>query len=481
MVPPQAQISQKMRFTVPVSLFFVGGFWAIVLLSCAAGLTSGTRFFYTPLAFVVGVVLFVRFPAAYLVHLWWLWFLTPFVRRVVDFKSGWTEFSPIMLAPYVVSLLMIVTVIRFLPRLSQRDMFPFVPIIVALAMAYPVGMMNAGFSPATFDALNWFLPVIMGIHIAFSWRSYDKLKIATERTFLMGAAVLGIYGIHQFFFLAPWDAFWMQVVQMDSIGRPAPMEVRIFGTLNSPGPYANMLAVALLIVLGAKGRLPFLAGMPAVVALLLSLVRAAWVGFAAGLLIMIAKMDMSKRAKLIAAVLLTLVTALPLLSVEAINKTVTTRIESMFGDEAKDDQSYKDRVHFFQTFIEDALSNPIGQGIGATGVATKISNNGKMGEHGVVDSGLLEVPFVLGWLGGILYLSGVAMLVRGTFKRRWSKGDGFVTVAESVALSILVQMIFTNMLTGFIGTMFWSFIGFSIAAERHWAAASRSQPEVQPR
>lgn len=104
---PLAGRRRQMKLTVPVSLFFVGGFWAIVLLSCSAGLTGAVRYFYTPLAFTVAAILFARFPAAYLVHVWWLWFLTPFVRRVVDFHSGWTEFSPIMLAPYVASLLMI--------------------------------------------------------------------------------------------------------------------------------------------------------------------------------------------------------------------------------------------------------------------------------------------------------------------------------------------------------------------------------------
>jgi hypothetical protein len=469
---PLAERRRQLRLTVPVSLFFVGGFWAIVLLSCFAGLTGAVRYFYTPLAFMIAIVLFVRFPAAYLVHVWWLWFLTPFVRRLVDFHSGWTEFSPIMLAPYVASLLMIVTLIRFLPRLNQRDMFPFAPVLVGLALAYPIGIMNSGFSPATFDALNWFLPVFMGIHIAFSWRSYEKLKVSTEQVFLLGAAVIGSYGIYQFFFLAPWDAFWMRVVQMDSIGKPAPYEVRIFGTLNSPGPYANMLASALLVALGTRGRLPLIAGMPTVVALLLSLVRGAWVGFAAGLFILVAKMDMSKRAKLVAVVVLTIVSALPLLSIDRVASTVTTRLETMVGSEAKEDQSYKDRIEFFQSFVMDALSNPFGMGIGATGVATKFSNNGQMGEHGVVDSGVLEVPFVLGWLGAILYISGIALLVTQTLQRRWSQADGFATVADAVALSILVQMIFSNSLTGFTGTLFWGFIGFSIAAERHWAAAA---------
>ena len=140
---------------------------------------------------------------------------------------------------------------------------------------------------------------------------------------------------------------------------------------------------------------------------------------------LLAKMDMSKRAKLVAAVVLTIVSALPLLSIEQVSTTVTTRLESMVGSGAKEDQSYKDRVHFFQTFIVDALSNPFGMGIGATGVATKFANNGQMGEHGVVDSGLLEVPFVLGWLGGILYVSGVALLVRSA-----SRGSGASTTAS---------------------------------------------------
>jgi hypothetical protein len=166
------------------------------------------------------------------------------------------------------------------------------------------------------------------------------------------------------------------------------------------------------------------------------------------------------------------VSALPLLSIEQVSTTVTTRLETMIGSQAQEDQSYNDRVHFFQNFVMNALSNPFGVGIGATGVATKFANNGRMGEYGVIDSGLLEVPFVLGWLGGLLYISGVALLVRSAFQRKWSKNDGFATVANAVALSVLVQMIFTNTLTGFIGTMFWSFIGLSIAAERHWAAAA---------
>ena len=120
----------------------------------------------------------------------------------------------------------------------------------------------------------------------------------------------------------------MRVVQMDSIGKPAPFEVRIFGTLNSPGPYADMLAASLLVALGASGRLPWLAGMPAVVALLLSLVRAAWLVSQRACSYCSPKMDMSKRAKLIAAVVLTIVTALPLLSIEQVSTTVTTRLET---------------------------------------------------------------------------------------------------------------------------------------------------------
>ena len=132
-------------------------------------MTGPARYFYTPLAFAVAAILFVRFPAAYLVHVWldrsWM-----FVRRVVDFHSGWTEFSPIMLAPYVSSLL------NDRELLSSASCRGSASAICFRSRRFwsewgwrTHRIMNAGFSPATFDALNWFLPVIMGVHVAFSW------------------------------------------------------------------------------------------------------------------------------------------------------------------------------------------------------------------------------------------------------------------------------------------------------------------------
>ena len=86
----------------------------------------------------------------------------------------------------------------------------------------------------------------------------------------------------------------------------------------------------------------------------------------------------------------------------------------------------------------------------------------------------LTAPVSLFFIGGfwaIVLLSGLALLVSRAFQRRWNRKYGFATVADTVALSILAQMILTNTLAGFIGTLFRRFIGSSTAPERHWAAA----------
>ena len=55
--------------------------------------------------------------------------------------------------------------------------------------------------------------------------------------------------------------------------------------------------------------------------------------------------------------------------------------------------------------------------MGATGASTKLSSDsGELGKYGSFDSGVMNVPFVLGWPGTLLYLSGVVMLFSRTLR-----------------------------------------------------------------
>ncbi|CCH66134.1 Glucose-6-phosphate isomerase [Richelia intracellularis HM01] len=76
--------------------------------------------------FIVGVFLYWRYPLLYLGFTWWIWFLTPLVRRLVDYRSGWVDPNIILLAPFLVTLITGITFIKYLPRSYHIGGFPFV-------------------------------------------------------------------------------------------------------------------------------------------------------------------------------------------------------------------------------------------------------------------------------------------------------------------------------------------------------------------
>src|SRR5215218_7309863 len=101
--------------------FSSAGAWAAIsglLILVVGGLAihaSGLlELLYPLVALMVGVLLYWRYPALYLGFTWWLWFLTPEVRRLVDYQQGWNPESPVMLAPLLVTALGFLALLRHL-------------------------------------------------------------------------------------------------------------------------------------------------------------------------------------------------------------------------------------------------------------------------------------------------------------------------------------------------------------------------------
>ena len=52
-------------------------------------------------SFIVGWYLYFRYPSLYIGFVWWILFLTAFVRRYADFRGGaFVDPNPILLAHY---------------------------------------------------------------------------------------------------------------------------------------------------------------------------------------------------------------------------------------------------------------------------------------------------------------------------------------------------------------------------------------------
>jgi hypothetical protein len=425
--------------------------------------------FFPALALAVGAYLFVVDPPLHLGFTWWLFFLTPEVRRLIDQQSQWTPTSPVMLAPYLVAGLTCFTTIRHFPVLRFKIYFGFVPILLALVYAALVGAANTSPAAASFALLNWAVPVFVASHIAINWHDYEQYRHTVLKAFCWGTLVMGAYGLVQYFVMPDWDAFWLIHVEMVSQGSPYPTEVRVFSTMNSSGPFATVIGVGLIAFMAGGGLTRFLAVPLGFSSFFLSLVRSAWIGWALGLCVVLSNLRGKSRIRSLLSAVVASALVVPIVLWGPFAETVNKRFETLY--QIEEDASYQDRMSFYEGFLSHAVTNVVGEGLGSTGVATKLDNNGQLGRYGNFDSGVMQLPFVLGWFGVFAYLSGLSMLLVQAF-RIGGPRNTFAAVVKGVVVMVGSGLIFVNTLIGPEGMAFWTFLGLALASRpaQFWRA-----------
>jgi hypothetical protein len=254
----------------------------------------------------------------------------------------------------------------------------------------------------------------------------------------------------------------MQSVPMASIGHPVPYEVRVFSTMNSPGPFSLVMMAGLLLVPSGRGLFRWLALGPGAISLLLSLVRASWGGYVAGLALIAAKASGRLRGRLIAIIVALAVVGLPLLTIGPVADTVSRRLDSF--ESMQDDSSFNIRMEMYATCAGICFLNVPGSGLGSTGTASKLqSASGQLGATANFDSGLLNIPYVLGWPGTLLYAGGILALLVRVLRQRAIGRDFFLCSCAGIVIGALGQMVFINTLIGVQGMVFWCFLGLCLA------------------
>lgn len=458
---------------------------SVLVLPGAAG---AVKVLYPVVALLSGSILYLFGSGApYLGYLWWAWLLTPGMRRLVDYEAGWDPQNPMMLAPFLVTAVAASTLLRHLPKLALPRYLPFALVFAGLLYGYAVGVAKAGAASATFALLEWSVPAAFALYLAVAWRRYGEYREAVRWVFARGVLVLGAYGVVQYLSPLPWDRYWMESAPIASIGLPEPFEVRVFSTLNSPGPFAIFVMAALLLLLGGHGPSRWPASVAGFVALLLSLVRSAWGGWLVGLAY-VAWRTARLRLRLLLALAGTVAIAMPLLLFGPVAETVGERFSTL--SDPSDDTSFEARAEFYAEFAPRAFLAPVGAGMGGTGLATKLgggANGGELGELGNFDSGVMNVPYTLGWPGTALYAGGLALLLGRAFSGRGGPAGGgrnpdlFETASRGVVLAVLAQLVFDDFLVGFPGMVFWSFLGLALAAHSSREAEGRAPgAEVAP-
>jgi hypothetical protein len=147
-------------------------------------------------------------------------------------------------------------------------------------------------------------------------------------------------------------------------------------------------------------------------------------------------------------------------SADTMRHTIATRLTSM--NDLSMDVSFRARRYLIPAVLADIEERPMGRGLGSTLVGgTRGSASSRLADQGLyLDNGVLESLLVLGWLGGVLFLSSAAGVVVMAFRVVRRRRTGFGYLAAAVAL--LTQVVSGTMFAGVGGGMFWMAAGMAL-------------------
>jgi hypothetical protein len=419
---------------------------------------------YVAAALVTGLVAYYRAPTRYVVFVYALWFFSPWVRRMVDMRIGFTPASLVLAAPVVVTMIAALTLVYRARQLRGTLMYPFVLAIVGVMYAYFIGILKNGMFPATYALLTWLGPISFSVHLILNWRQFPALRKAFLDFLQWSVPVMAAYGIYQVFAVPPWDMFWMEAANLGSIGVPVPFGFRVFGTMNSPGPYAVVMMMGILFLLGTARRGMVVSLILSLVSLLLTRTRSSWVALAVGIVIVQFMGPLRRMTRNWFFILLMAVVAVPVLSLDVFRDTIARRLLSFASLE--DDSSVRQRLLLSRLATQAIGTRAEGEGLGATGGGTKLIASG-VERQASIDNGLLELFYVLGWPGGCLMTMALLGMLITLARFRDSREDSFANSARATIWALLSVLMIGDIFSGATGAMFWGAYGFACCAHAY--------------
>ncbi len=444
-----------LMLTAGLALLVVGALWF-------GGKGQMLRIALPAMAMLVAVVLHASRPILYVQYTLWVWFLTPLVRRIVDWHFEYTDPNFVLLAPFLVSGVAGLTLLRPGIRLSARVPVAFTLCASAIVYGFIVGMVVHPSGETVYGLVNWLCPLLFGLHLFLNWHHYSEYRAAITKTFLWGVLILGLYGIYQFFLPPAWDSYWLDNVQYQAVnpsfGQAEALAVRVWSTVNAPGPFANIMMVGLLLLLVVRSPLKLPAAVAGYLSFLLSGVRAAWLSWIIGFLLILKNARPRVVVRVFVSVILLLVCLLPLVGDPRVSSVVGDRVKT-FTDLGHDD-SFSGRMNMYRTLASEAVENPFGFGL----------SNMTMTQQGTpIDSGFLTAFFSLGWLGTLLFAIGTLSLFLGR-PQNLDKGDEFAGASRAIMIAMVAQLVSGNIFTGINGAVFWIFVGLDLSVSHRYRA-----------
>jgi hypothetical protein len=266
------------------------------------------------------------------------------------------------------------------------------------------------------------------------------------RTMTSLAVVVAIYGWYQWVFVPPWDAAWLEWSRMwTSMGQAVPYEMSVFSTLESRGPYAWFMAAAIVPMMVSPRWRPagsWIAVLLVASASVLSMSRSGWALSILALVLYAAirgGQSMVRVGTAMAFCLAVLVWVVPQLPQ---SDRLIDRVETV-GD-LQNDQSFRGRTGIIGGATRVVIANPLGLGLGTTGVSQKATS----GSTVIMDNGLLDLLITFGLPGFLLLASGLWIVVRNVWRIERLHGSELAALGLAQFGAGVAAMIIANWLAG---------------------------------
>ncbi|MBO9534608.1 MAG: O-antigen ligase family protein [Solirubrobacteraceae bacterium] len=473
------ELAQRLRALRMSDLWFSGWVmaWAlgIAVLAVAEQWQLLATFVWVP-GFAM---LFAQWPVIGTVSLFTLWTFAPFLRRVLDVVDP-TAAGPdvLSLTPFMATAsVALLALSRYRP---PRAVNVFVGVVIAgFAVGIPLGF-SAPF--ALLFGLFAYVSAILGIYIGYA-NGRDR-RFTLEQMLLPMVLIASIYGIWQGILprLPVWDQTWLLKSNFGSVGTKELGTFRVFSVLNSPYTYASLVAIylAMLFVSRRVSLLRILTVVVAIAGIFLTQSRGAWVAVAGGLVLM-TFFTGGRALPRLGAVLLMLGGMYFALGSSQAGQQVVQRASSITA--GTNDKSGSDRKEAIITLGPQALTKPLGAGIGSVGAASDLNPSPPVA---LVDNGYLIMLYMLGPIGFLLVGLGMLGLI-------WSVLRGTTVASRRPLLPLLAPIgvfiplsLFSETLYGLTGFILFYALGEALgrrnaeAADRRAVAAPPGAADPEP-
>jgi putative inorganic carbon (hco3(-)) transporter len=377
------------------------------------------------------------------------------IRRLIDYHNGaFNPLSLISITPIIMLGLLFLGFIWNFGVLGPRPKQIFLLLIGAIAYGMSIGIIRNG-AACIFQGSEYLATVGM--------MGYAAVCPADDRTadrWLKTAAAAGVlaalYGWYQYYVIPDWDAFWVQQVGfVGYLGKLESTEMSVFSTFAERGVCAAYLGlVAIPMLVSKRWKVGF--GLPEAIlvvsCIFLTFSRS---GIVVALLGAVLFPILNKGKSSGRIVIITSLACAALFAVSSQipgADRIVTRFETLLH--IQEDDSFQGRLNNNLAWLL-LVKNPIGFGIGSSGLAERISGQ----SEGISsDNGWIQISTALGVPGFLLFLGALVLLWKYfSMLVRLGVRDDYLGLARTLFVVSLIFMFVNNFFVSF-GVM-WLVLG----------------------